>query len=70
MKWVTDGEKRIWNTNSNQRVNVFSTQKDSTIGKGSKQSVPSGSNQVASKSVEKHLNIIIKKNEKYIIFAR
>lgn len=33
MKWVTDGEKCIWNTNSNQRVNVFSTQKDSTIEK-------------------------------------
>lgn len=38
------------------------------MGKGSEQSVPNGSSQVTSKSVGKHLNIIINKSGKIYNF--
>ena len=38
------------------------------MGKGSEQSIPSGSSQVTSKSVGKHLNIIINKSGKIYNF--
>lgn len=67
MKWVTDGEN-IFGTQKVIKGLMFSVHKKrSTIGKWVKevnQSLPNGSNQVTSKSVETHLNIIINKNEK------